>query len=186
MPFPELITTDAIVVVDLQNDFCTGGALPVADGGPLAEVLNRWTAAAIAAGGMVVASRDWHPAQHCSFTEQGGPWPPHCVQATAGAAFHPALRLPPETILISKGTDPHQDQYSALSDPAVLENLKQRGIRRLWIGGLAQDVCVKATALDAKQAGFEVFLIQNATAPVTVEGGLTAMEEMRAAGVWLV
>lgn len=183
MPMPQLTTADAVVVVDLQNDFCTGGALPVADGGPLADVLNRWTTAAIAAGGIVVASRDWHPRQHCSFTEQGGPWPPHCVQETEGAAMHPALRLPPETILVSKGTDPHQDEYSALADTALAETLKQQGIRRLWIGGLAQDVCVKATALDAIKAGFEVFLIPEATAPVTVAGREVAIEEMRAAGV---
>jgi nicotinamidase/pyrazinamidase len=135
------------------------------------------------AGIPIVASRDWHPGGHCSFADQGGLWPPHCVQETEGAALHPALSLPPETILISKGTDPYQDQYSAFADPAILQDLKHRGVQRLWIGGLAQDVCVKATALDAIQAGFEVALIPEATAPVTTEGGVAAVQEMRAAGV---
>src|SRR5690349_9197046 len=101
---PALGPSDALIIVDVQNDFCPGGALPVPEGDRVVPVLNRWNEAASAGGATVVASRDWHPAGHVSFRERGGPWPPHCVQDTKGAAFHPGLRLPADVLIVSKGS----------------------------------------------------------------------------------
>jgi nicotinamidase/pyrazinamidase len=180
---------DALVIVDVQNDFCPGGALGVAEGDRVVEPLNAWAARFAAAGAPVYATRDWHPARTTHFRPWGGPWPPHCVQGTAGAEFHAALRLPPGTVVMSKGTEPDEDAYSAFQarDPAgrpFPEVLRAAGVRRLVIGGLATDYCVKATALDARRAGFEVLVLEDAVRAVDVapgDGG-RALEEMRAAG----
>jgi nicotinamidase/pyrazinamidase len=175
---------DAVIAVDVQNDFCPGGALAVAEGDAVVPVLNDWMALAAEAGATVVASRDWHPADHVSFAEQGGPWPPHCVQETTGAAFHPALRLPDGAIIVDKGEASERDNYSAFDDTGLADRLRRLGVERLWIGGLAQDVCVRATVLDACEAGFETRLIADATRPVDVTpgDGARALEAMRAAG----
>ncbi len=174
---------DALIVVDVQNDFCPGGALPIPSGDAVIGPLNTWIEAARAAGVPVLFSRDWHPVGHISFAEQGGPWPVHCVQDSEGAAFHPDLRVPDDAIIVTKGTRFDQDQNSAFDQTGLASYLKDRGIRRLWIGGLAQDVCVSATALDAKANGFEVHLIEPATRPVTADGGAEAVAVMRAAGI---
>jgi nicotinamidase/pyrazinamidase len=174
---------DAVIVVDVQPDFCPGGALPIAHGDDVVPVLNRVIDAAQAAGVPVFASRDWHPRGHLSFIERGGAWPPHCLQDTPGAAFHPLLRLPPDARIVTKGTRFDKDQYSAFDDTGLAGELRREGVRRVWIGGLAQDVCVKATALDARAAGLEVHLLEAATRPVTPEGGAQALADMRAAGV---
>ena len=175
---------DALLVVDVQNDFCPGGALAVPEGDQVVPVLNDWIRAARESGVPVVASRDWHPAGHCSFAEQGGPWPVHCVQDTEGAAFHPELELPDDALVISKGRSPERDNYSAFDDTGLADMLRERGVERVWVGGLAQDVCVRATVLDACDAGFETHLIADATRPVDVEpgDGERALEAMRAAG----
>jgi len=177
---------DALLIVDVQTDFCPGGALPVSGGDEIVPVLNRWIEGAREAGIPVFASRDWHPAGHVSFRERGGPWPPHCVQESAGAAFHADLRLPSDAIIVSKGTGPDRDQYSALDETELVSDLKARGVKRLWIGGLAEDVCVRATVLDARRAGFEVNVIRDATRPISPEGGLEAEQDMREAGAVLV
>lgn len=174
---------DALIIVDVQPDFCPGGALPIAQGDDVVPVLNRAIVAATEAKVPVYASRDWHPRGHLSFVERGGQWPPHCVQDTPGAAFHPDLRLPADARIVTKGTRFDKDQYSAFDETGLAAELRHDGVRRVWIGGLAEDVCVKATALDARAAGFDVHLIEAATRPVTVEGGRKALEEMRAAGV---
>jgi nicotinamidase/pyrazinamidase len=174
---------DALIIVDVQPDFCPGGALPIARGDDVVPVLNRAIAAAAQAKVPVYASRDWHPRGHVSFAERGGPWPPHCVQDTPGAAFHPDLRLPADARIVTKGTRFDKDQYSAFDDTGLASELRHDSVRRVWIGGLAEDVCVKATALDARRAGFEVHLLEDATRPVTPEGGTQALAEMRAAGV---
>lgn len=174
---------DALLVVDVQNDFCPGGALPVPDGDQVVPILNACIAEAERKGVPVYLSRDWHPAGHVSFREQGGPWPVHCVQDTDGAEFHPDLRVPADAIKVTKGTRFDQDQYSAFDQTGLGEEMRRRGIRRLWIGGLAQDVCVRASALDAAKAGFEVHVIEDATRAITEDGGAEAVEEMRAAGV---
>jgi nicotinamidase/pyrazinamidase len=182
MNLPKLQATDALLIVDVQNDFCGAGSLPVPGGDDVAPVLNRWIETAQKGGAEVVASRDWHPAGHVSFRERGGPWPAHCVQNTWGAEFHPALLLPSRTQVVSKGTDPDRDNYSAFENTGLAETLKRRGVRRLWIGGLAQDVCVRATVLDALKEGFETHLIEEATRPVDADAGRRAIEEMRGAG----
>lgn len=176
---------DALLLVDVQNDFCPGGSLPVAGGDEIVPVLNRWIAAADDMGVAIVATRDWHPVHHVSFSEQGGPWPVHCVQDTGGAAFHPALELPDDTIKVSKGIRFDQDAYSAFENTGLADFLRGRNIRRLWVGGLAQDVCVLETVLQAVKEGFEVHLILAATRPVDVQQGARALADMRDAGAVL-
>lgn len=173
---------DALLIVDVQNDFCPGGALPVADGDTVVPVLNVWLAAARKKRIPVYASRDWHPIGHLSFTERGGDWPAHCIQDTGGAAFHPQLELPEDVIKIAKGVRFDKDQYSAFDDTGLAKRLRDDGIARLWVGGLAQDVCVEATVLEGCAAGFEIHLIQDATRPITPEGGDAANCKMRDAG----
>lgn len=176
---------DALLIVDVQPDFCPGGALPIADGDAVVPVLNRWLAAARKLGVPVYASRDWHPLGHLSFKPQGGDWPPHCVQDTPGAAFHPALQLGTQTVKIAKGVRFDKDQYSAFDETGLAERLRADGIKRLWVGGLAQDVCVAATVADGCAAGFEVHVILDATRPVTEEGGKAANKRMQQAGAIL-
>lgn len=176
---------DALVLVDVQNDFCPGGALAVEGGDRVVEVLNRWIERATRDHARVVASRDWHPPQHVSFREQGGPWPSHCLQETEGAAFHPALELPEDAEIVSKGMRQDADNYSAFDNTGLAEELRRAGVERVWLGGLAQDVCVRQTALDARKAGFEVHLIEDATRPVDPQQGEAALREMQAAGVML-
>lgn len=173
---------DALLVVDVQNDFCPGGRLPVAEGDQVVPVLNGWIEAAAGCGASVIASRDWHPPQHMSFREQGGPWPEHCVRGTPGAEFHPQLQLPPNTLVIDKGTDNHGEGYSAFERTGLADHLRQMGVNRLWVGGLAQDFCVKASVVDACRAGFQVHLIRDATRPVDPSGGRGALEQMQAHG----
>lgn len=173
---------DALIVVDVQNDFCPGGALPIDNGDRVVPVLNAWMAAAEARGVPIFASRDWHPQDHVSFQARGGPWPPHCVQDTEGAAFHPDLQLPASTVKVTKGTRFDQDQNSAFEQTGLAQELLDRGVERLWVGGLAEDVCVRATVLDGRKAGFDVHLINDATRPVSDSGGAAARAEMAAAG----
>lgn len=173
---------DALVIVDVQNDFCPGGALPIAEGDRVVPVLNEWIEIARAAGAPIYASRDWHPQGHISFKESGGPWPPHCVQDTEGAAFRSDLNLPEDTIKVTKGTRFDRDQNSVFDGTGVEHHLRKRGIRHLYVGGLAQDVCVLATVLDARALGFEVTVIPGATRAVTPEGHAAAAKQMREAG----
>lgn len=179
----EMQQGDALVLVDVQNDFCPGGALPIDNGNAVVPVLNQWIADAVRCGVPVYASRDWHPKGHISFTEQGGPWPPHCIQDSEGAGFHPDLKLPASVIKVTKGVRFDQDQNSAFDQTGLAVQLRRDGVRRLWIGGLAEDVCVLATALDGRDQGFDVCLIEDATRPVTRRGGEDARRKMRAAGI---
>ncbi len=179
---------DALVIVDAQNDFCPGGSLAVPEGDKVVPVLNRYASRFSEAGAAVFASRDWHPEKTAHFQMYGGAWPPHCVQGTRGAEFHPGLTLPTGTIVISKGMDPSADAYSCFQacDPdgnpffAVLE---EKGIRRLFVGGLATDYCVKATILDAIREGFQVVVLEDAIRAVNVNtgDGEKAIAEMKAA-----
>ena len=175
---------DALIIVDVQNDFCPGGALAVSEGDKVVPVLNEWIAAAEAADVPVFASRDWHPAGHISFRDRGGPWPPHCVQRTAGAEFHTDLKLPRNVQIISKADTPDKDSYSAFGGTDLATRLRQNGIRSVWIGGLAQDYCVRETALDALREAFEVHVIVDATRAVNVKpgDGQRALEDIRKAG----
>lgn len=179
---PEFKQGDLLLMVDVQVDFCPGGALPIEKGDEVVGILNGWVKAAQAAGIPIYASRDWHPRSHLSFKEQGGPWPPHCVQDTPGADFHPQLMLPPDAEILTKGTRFDQDQNSVFDQTGLTPWLKRLKVRRVFVGGLAQDVCVLASVLDAREAGFEVVLVTEATRPVTPEGGRDALEKMRCVG----
>ena len=185
-PIDSLQEGDGLLLVDVQNDFCPGGALPIEEGDEIVPVLNQWIEAARAKGISIYASRDWHPIQHMSFQGYGGKWPPHCIQDIDGAAFHPELKLPDNTVKITKGVRFDQDQNSAFDQTGLAEQLKRDNVKRLWIGGLALDVCVLATVLDARRLGFEVHVILEATRPVTPEGGDEAIRTMREAGAHIV
>jgi nicotinamidase/pyrazinamidase len=174
---------DALILVDVQVDFCPGGQLAVHEGDQVVPVLNRWIERARRVGALVIASRDWHPPNHASFREQGGQWPRHCVRDELGAEFHPELDLPDEAHVVSKGFERHRDRYSVFDeDDGLADHLRRHGVRRLWIGGLAQDFCVRDTVLDGLNRGFEVHLIADGTRPVDAEQGRQAIAEMRAAG----
>ncbi len=177
----------ALLVVDVQNDFCPGGALAVPEGDRVIPVLNRLAVTFAAKGLPVYASRDWHPADTTHFRAFGGPWPEHCVAGSAGAELHPDLRLPPGAIVVSKGQGRKDDGYSAFegttADRRTLgEGLKRRGISRLYVGGLATDYCVRASVLDARRAGFHVTLILDGIAGIGEEDSARALDEMRSAG----
>lgn len=178
-----LSAMDALLIVDVQRDFLPGGALPVPGGDAVIPVLNEWIAAARAAGAFVFASRDWHPPGHVSFRERGGPWPPHCIQGTAGAAFSPALRLPADAVVIDKGSEPDREAYSAFDGTGLAGRLRGGGCKTLWIGGLALDFCVRATALDARRHGLPVRLLLAATRPIAEASGQAAIRDLLAAGV---
>ena len=178
----EMSKTDALIVVDVQNDFCTGGKLAIKGGEQVVPVLNRWIRKAVSQNAKVIASRDWHPGEHVSFDTQSGPWPVHCVQDTTGAAFRTDLALPAQTTVVTKGVRLDKDQNSAFDDTGLAAFLEKRGIKRVFVGGLALDVCVLATALDAQKAGFEVVLLNEATLPVDGEEGKKAVEKVKKAG----
>ncbi len=182
-----LTSGDALIVVDVQRDFLPGGALGVPDGDAVVPVLNRYIALFGQAGLPVVFTRDWHPANHCSFRAQGGPWPPHCVAASAGAAFAPGLDVPAAAAVISKATTAEADAYSGFQNTGLADWLRRHGCRRLFIGGLATDYCVRATVLDALAEGFAAVLLRDAARPVDVQpgDGTRAEREMRDAGAGL-
>ncbi len=183
----------ALLVVDVQNDFCPGGALQVPDGDRVVEPINRAVQRFVAAGLPVLASRDWHLPVSRHFRNMGGSWPVHCLQGTEGAAFHPALRLPGDTLVISKGTDPEMDGYSAFEGVAddgrsLKSLLESLGVQYLFIAGLATDYCVLFTALEAQRSGLTVTVLTDAVAGVDVLPGdsVRALEEMASAGVRLI
>ncbi len=166
------ITKDyALIIVDVQYDSMPGGALPVPDGDRVVPVLNKYIKIFTEKGAQIVASRDWHPENHSSFKEYGGIWPSHCVQNTHGAMFHSDLQLPENTYIVSKATHPDKDAYSAFSGTDLAAYLKEKNIKRVFIGGLATDYCVKATVLDAIKEGFCTFFLEDASKGVDVNKG---------------
>jgi nicotinamidase/pyrazinamidase len=173
---------DALIIVDVQNDFCPGGALAVGAGDAVAPVLNRLAPHF----GTVVATQDWHPANHRSFTAQGGEWPPHCIAGTPGADFHPALQTDQVDVTVHKATTPDQEAYSGFDGTDLAEQLRRRGVQRVYVGGLALDYCVDATALDAKRAGFDTYVIRDATRAVFPEQSAAKEAGWRAAGIGVV
>ncbi len=188
---PDLPRT-ALLIVDVQKDFCEGGALAVRGGDRVVPILNqviRWLAAQ---GAPILASRDWHPARTTHFRDGGGAWPTHCVAGTAGAAFHDGLQLPADAIWISKGQAPGEDGYSAFDGTtpegrSLPQALAARRIERLYVGGLATDYCVQHTVLDALAQGLAVTVITDAVAAVelTPGDGAHALDAMTAAGATL-
>jgi nicotinamidase/pyrazinamidase len=182
----------ALLIVDVQNDFCGGGALEVAHGNEVIPVLNRLAAHMSALGFPVYASRDWHPPKSRHFAINGGAWPVHCVAGTEGARLHPDLDLPPGTLIVTKGIGLDDDGYSDFEGEiagrgSLLADLRARGVTDLIVGGLATDYCVRATALDARKEGFDVTVVTDAVRAVDVKAGDgdRALEEMKAAGVRL-
>jgi nicotinamidase/pyrazinamidase len=177
-------TGDALVVVDVQNDFLQGGALAVPKGDAVVPALNRYLGAWRARGLPVFATRDWHPAEHCSFQARGGPWPSHCEAGTGGAAFPPGLDVPSDAVVISKGDSPDRDAYSGFEGTDLDERLRRAGVRRVFVGGLATDYCVLATVKDAVRLGYTVFVLADAIQAVDVHpgDGQRAEAEMAKAG----
>jgi nicotinamidase/pyrazinamidase len=161
----EIRPDDALIVVDVQHDFLPGGALGVAEGErifePIDELAPRFA--------RVYATRDWHPQDHSSYGEQGGPWPVHCVAGTHGAAFDPRLDLENVDVVVDKGIDRETDGYSGFAATSLESDLREHGVKRVFVCGLATDYCVKATALDARAAGFDVVVIEDASAAVNVD-----------------
>ncbi len=179
----------ALLIVDVQNDFCPGGALPVPEGDEVVFVLNRYIESFVRGKLPILASRDWHPLKTKHFKPYGGLWPPHCIQNTPGAGFHPDLKLPPEAIIVSKGMDPASDGYSAFEAtdaPGRLlgDLLHSLGIRDLFVGGLATDYCVRSSVLDALKHGLNVYVLTDAIKGVDVNSGDSqrAIDEMLACG----
>jgi nicotinamidase/pyrazinamidase len=172
---------DALIVVDVQNDFCPGGALGVNEGDRIIPIINRL----IPWFDHVVSTRDWHPADHLSFTTQpefiDRSWPPHCVAGTSGARFHPDLQIPDHAVIVSKGTDPEMEAYSGFQGTNLKLELQEWGVTRIFIAGLATDYCVKSTALDALSAGFKTVVLEDAVRGVDVPPGsaVAALDEMR-------
>jgi nicotinamidase-related amidase len=172
---------EALIIVDVQRDFCPGGALAVDAGDAVVEPINSLARSLP----FVVATRDWHPAAHSSFAPQGGPWPVHCVAGSDGAELQPGIDVAEIDLVVDKGQTPDSDGYSAFEDTPLKQLLCARGVHKVHLAGLALDYCVKATALDARRAGFEVVLHRGATRAVDVAqgDGERAVAELEAAGV---
>jgi len=162
------ISTDALLLVDVQRDFCPGGALAVPGGDEVVPVLNEWLRIE---GLLKIATRDWHPSKHCSFKRNGGQWPEHCVQNTKGASFHPALNASAMDLVVSKATERRKEAYSGFDAPELPAAVRERGIQRVWVGGLATEYCVKATVLDALEAGLTVFVIEEGIRGIEAHAG---------------
>jgi len=176
------------VIVDAQNDFCPGGALAVTDGDQIMPVLNRYIERFTKAHRPIFATRDWHPEKTSHFKDYGGPWPSHCIQGTHGAAFHQRLQLG-SAVVLSKGMAVDEDSYSGFqardaSGRQLAELLRQEGIERIFVGGLATDYCVKHTVLDGLKRGFKVVLLADSIRSVNLRpgDGAAAIDEMVRAG----
>jgi nicotinamidase/pyrazinamidase len=162
---------DALVIVDVQRDFLPGGALPVPEGGAVVPIINEYLRRFVRQGLPVYATRDWHPAAHCSFRAAGGIWPPHCIAGTPGAAFAPDLILPADTTVVSKATGVTQDAYSGFAGTDLDERLRRAGTRRLFVAGLATDYCVLNTVKDALALGYSTVVLLDAVRAVDVRPG---------------
>jgi len=178
-------TSKALLVVDIQNDFCPGGSLGVKDGDKIIPLINQYVELFLANDLPIFVSRDWHPAEARHFQPFGGPWPIHCVQHSKGGEFHPAFRVPDQAIIVSKGTDPQLDGYSVFEAidadskpfPEILKNL---GITELHIAGIATDYCVKFTAIDALKNGYNLTVLVDAIKGVNEEASEQTLKEISA------
>jgi nicotinamidase/pyrazinamidase len=171
---------EVLVIVDFQNDFTPGGTLAVFDGDAIAARLNEL--AGSDRFDLVVATRDWHPPEHSSFGEQGGRWPVHCVADSEGAQLHPSLDSARVDVIVDKGTDPGTEGYSGFDGTELATLLRERGIDRVTVAGLATDYCVRATALDALREGFDVTVDEAASRGIDADDTARALDEVRAAG----
>ncbi|MEO2068103.1 MAG: nicotinamidase [Desulfurobacteriaceae bacterium] len=175
---------DALIIVDVQNDFLPGGSLPVPQGDKVIEPLNRYIELFTLKGRPIFATRDWHPENHISFKENGGLWPKHCVQGTKGSEFPKDLKLPPDAFIINKGERPELEAYSGFQGTILNDLLKERGVKRVFVGGLATDYCVRNTVLGALNLGYTVFFLEDASQGVNINKGDVekAINEMLLAG----
>ncbi len=178
--------TDALLIVDVQNDFCPDGALAVTNGDEVVPFINAIVP--LFTPKKVFASRDWHPPVTRHFAKDGGKWPVHCVQNTPGAAFHPDLVLPYGTTIITKGTDPQSDSYSAFDGVdeygiRLVYLLREQGVKHLFVGGLATDYCVRETVLEALQQDFKVTVLTSACRAVDPSAGTTTLQQLVGLGV---
>jgi nicotinamidase/pyrazinamidase len=183
------LTDAALILVDIQNDFCPGGALAVKDGDTIVPTVNRLTPEFQ----LVISTQDWHPANHISFKERGGPWPPHCVQGTQGAELHPDLKTGEIAHYFRKASSPDKDDYSEFAgrddkERTLDEVLSAHGVRKLYVVGLATDYCVLETVLDGLKNGYEVYAVTDAMRAVNVNpsDGESALRKMAAGGAHLV
>jgi nicotinamidase/pyrazinamidase len=176
--------SDALIIVDVQNDFCPGGALAVPQGDEVIPTVNRL----LKQRWLSVATMDWHPAEHCSFEPHGGPWPPHCVQGTTGAELHPELDADNIQLTVTKASHHDKDAYSGFDGTELASILREKGIARVVVCGIATDYCVKATAHEALKEGFEVVVLEDAVRGVEVNPGDSqrALEELRKAGAQVI
>ncbi len=178
------VSGDALVVTDVQNDFLPGGNLAVLNSEQVIPVLNRYIAFFNSLRLPIVATRDWHPPNHCSFREQGGPWPPHCIQNTRGAAFPDNLEFPASVRVVSKADDSKEEAYSSFGGGHLHRVLQAAGIQRIFVGGLTTDYCVLNTVKDGINLGYQTFLLADAVRAVNVQrgDGQRALDEMAHAG----
>lgn len=181
---------DALLIADPQNDFFPGGALAVPKGDEILPIINEWIKAAEQSDAPIIFSRDWHPENHISFKAQGGPWPPHCVQNTFGAEFHPDLYKPKNFIITSKATKPNKEEYSAFeghtqNNKLLTEKLRELNVKRIWIAGLALDYCVYFSAIDAHKSGFEYHIILPGCRSIDKKTESKAITDMKAQGAIL-
>jgi nicotinamidase-related amidase len=179
----------ALILVDIQNDFCPGGALAVNEGDQIVPIVNSL----ISEFPLVISTQDWHPANHVSFKEQGGPWPPHCVQGSRGAELHSGLRTDTVAHYFRKASSPGKDDYSEFEGQddrgrSLDQVLKSHGVKRLYVVGLATDYCVLETVLDGLRYGYEVYAVSDAMRAVNVrpDDGEKALQRMASAGAHIV
>lgn len=177
-----LATGDALILVDVQNDFLPGGSLPVPGGEKIIPALNRYIAFFHAHDLPIFATRDWHPRNHCSFLQRGGRWPPHCIAESAGAAFPASLELPPHVHIISKAISPEKDAYSGFDNTHLNSLLQSHGIGRLFVGGLTTEYCVLNTVKDALQYRYSTIVLEDAVRAISVPDGVRALEKMERFG----
>jgi len=184
---PQPNQSSALLLVDLQNDFFPGGALAVPEANVLIPLINTYIKHFSRQGWAILATRDWHPANHTSFTEQQGPWPVHCVQGSRGAQFHSDLVMPPGMMVISKGTDPRKDARSGFDGTSLADRLEDLNVQTLFVLGLATQYCVQQTVLDGCQHGLRVVLLTDATRWInrTQDDSPKALQEMADAGAFL-
>jgi nicotinamidase/pyrazinamidase len=182
-------STDALIIIDVQNDFCPGGSLAVASGNEVVPVLNQYIEQFARAKLPIFATRDWHPENTRHFKIHGGLWPPHCIQGTQGAEFRADLALPNDVVIVSAGMAPDEEGYSGFdgkdgNGAGLADLLRARGVERVFVGGLATDYCVKETVLDALRHGFKAVLLEDAVRGVNLrpDDSERAIAEMVSAG----
>lgn len=174
----------ALIVVDLQKDFCQGGALEVSEGEQVVAPTNKLIDYFLDNNWPIFFTRDWHPINHLSFKEFGGSWPPHCIAGTEGASFHDQLKIPKEAVIVSTATEPDKEAYSGFEGTHLNQILKAEKLTQLVVVGLATDYCVKATVLDGLKAGFDVTVVKEGIRAVNVKprDGQDAVREMKRKG----